>query len=135
MAQGADMAAGLYIHIPYCVSKCAYCAFNSLPLAGGDPGPYLQALDVQLRRLAAHPLAGKNIFSTIFIGGGTPTIYGGEQLAGIVSAALAHFQFSSQPEITVETNPNSHYLGRVISNGQAEEDTGTPTSISGVSRK
>ncbi len=99
--------AGLYIHLPFCLGKCAYCAFNSVAVAGQDTDGYLRDLHVQLRRLAAHPLVAPHHFSTIFIGGGTPTIYAAEQLAGLVRAALNHFQFAPQPEITIESNPNS----------------------------
>ncbi len=104
---GNTPGAGLYIHIPFCVSKCAYCAFNSFAPAGFDTSAYLQALHAQLLRLSRHPLVEKNIFSTIFIGGGTPTIYSARQLAGLVSIALDNFHFSYPVEITVEGNPDS----------------------------
>ena len=115
MRQGAGNQAGLYIHIPFCLSKCPYCAFNSFTLAKQDTTAYLNALHLQMRRLAAHPQVAKHVFSTIFVGGGTPTIYSGKQLVELISAALHHFQFTSQPEITVESNPNSLNLGLLTS--------------------
>ncbi len=107
MGERPESGAGLYIHIPFCVSKCAYCAFNSFTLTGRDTAGYLSALHGQLLRLSRHPLVAKNIFSTIFIGGGTPTIYSARQLAELVFAALDNFHFSYPVEITVESNPDS----------------------------
>ncbi len=107
MRQGANNQAGLYIHIPFCLSKCPYCAFNSFTPADQDTTAYLNALHLQMCRLATHPQVAKHVFSTIFVGGGTPTIYSAQQLTGLISTALNYFQFTPQPEITVESNPNS----------------------------
>jgi oxygen-independent coproporphyrinogen-3 oxidase len=98
--------AGLYIHIPFCRSKCGYCAFNSQAWQGSGPGHYLEAVRLEMRRVAEGWGAGQ-VFSTLFIGGGTPTIYSGKALASLLVDCLATFRWIDTPEITVETNPNT----------------------------
>jgi len=97
---------GLYIHIPFCRSKCAYCAFNSRACAGAPPPAYLEALRLELTRVAAG-WAADRVFTSIFIGGGTPTIYPGADLAGLLAECRRLLRFGEDPEITVETNPNT----------------------------
>lgn len=93
--------AGLYIHIPYCHSKCAYCDFYSMPQADTVPR-YIEALVAEaiLRKdEVAQP------FSTIYIGGGTPSILGAGTLARLLDRLSRVFDFSAVEEITVEVNP------------------------------
>ncbi len=98
---------GVYIHIPFCEAKCFYCAFDSCPAAGQDVDAYCQALVRQIRRLAAHPWCHQQVFSTLYIGGGTPTILGGERLAQVLAAALRAFSFADPVEVSLEANPNT----------------------------
>ncbi|MFC1512974.1 radical SAM family heme chaperone HemW [Thermodesulfobacteriota bacterium] len=99
--------AGLYIHIPFCVSRCGYCSFTSYPCGGAPPSDYLAAVRQQAEQMAAHPLIRDRSFGTIFVGGGTPTVYQGKELAQLVQSCLALFNFAKNPEVTVEANPNS----------------------------
>lgn len=89
---------GLYIHVPFCISKCPYCDFYSLPLP--DDALLDAYTDEVCRRLSAPdvPLA-----DTLYFGGGTPSLLGGKRLARIVSAASEHL--TSDAEITLEANP------------------------------
>ena len=96
---------GLYLHIPFCRSRCAYCAFNS-HACQSPPAAYLAALAGQIRYWADRQWCRERTFATLFIGGGTPTIYG-EELAGLVALCLASFRFAEDAEITVEANPNT----------------------------
>ncbi|MDP2756819.1 MAG: radical SAM family heme chaperone HemW [Desulfurivibrionaceae bacterium] len=96
---------GLYLHIPFCKSRCAYCSFNSY-VCQSPPGAYLEALAVQIRYWGAQQWCRERTFSSFFIGGGTPTIYG-EELAALVALCLKSFNFTEDPEITVEGNPNT----------------------------
>ena len=96
---------GLYLHIPFCKSRCAYCSFNSYACQS-PPAAYLAALASQIRYWADQQWCRERAFSTLFIGGGTPTIYGGK-LAGLVGQCLTSFNFREDPEITVEANPNT----------------------------
>lgn len=97
---------GLYIHIPFCRSKCGYCAFNSQAWPGAGPDHYLEAVRLEMRRVAEGWAAGR-LFTTLFIGGGTPTVYSGEALASLLADCLSAFQWVESPEITIETNPNT----------------------------
>ena len=104
---------GLYLHIPYCRQKCTYCAFNSYACPGPPPPEYLAALTAQLRELAVHPwLEGKRV-ATIFIGGGTPTVYDGESLAELVADCIRLYPLAPEVEISIEANPNSLSLAKL----------------------
>ncbi|MBD5366348.1 MAG: radical SAM family heme chaperone HemW [Bacteroides sp.] len=93
--------AGLYIHIPYCYSKCAYCDFYSMPQVGTMPR-YIDAL-VAETGLRAGEITEP--YSTIYIGGGTPSILGADNLARLLDRLSGVFDFSAVGEITVEVNP------------------------------
>lgn len=97
---------GLYLHIPFCKSRCAYCSFNSYACQS-PPAAYLVALVSQVRHWANQQWCQERTFATLFIGGGTPTIYGGSDLAGLVRLCLESFNFAEDVEITVEANPNT----------------------------
>ena len=102
----AGRSGSIYIHIPFCQSKCAYCAFNSYPAHHFDINGYLKALEKEIAAMAVHPLIRQKKFSTLFIGGGTPTIYSGKQLGRLILSCLKLYHFTERPEISVETNPN-----------------------------
>ena len=105
----SDMAAcpGLYIHIPFCQRKCPYCAFTSYPVAGHDPAAYLVALHRQAAEVAAHAWAREIRFGSLYLGGGTPTIYEGGELVALLDDCQQRFAFTPDAEITVEANPNT----------------------------
>ncbi len=96
---------GLYLHIPFCKSRCAYCSFNS-HACESPPAAYLAALAGQIRYWADQQWCRERTFSTLFVGGGTPTIYG-EELAALIRLCLKSFTFAEAPEVTVEGNPNT----------------------------
>lgn len=97
--------AGLYIHIPYCVRKCAYCDFVSAPSPEGVPDAYIDALLGEARR-AAEEWRG-TVFGTVFIGGGTPTLLEPRQIMRLGEALPALFCFAENIEFTVECNPGT----------------------------
>lgn len=99
--------AGLYIHIPFCVAKCPYCSFASRPLTGQDLTGYLEAVLAQARAMASHPWTRGVRFASLFVGGGTPTVYPGADLARLIDSCLALLPFTANPEISVEANPNT----------------------------
>ena len=103
----SSSGAGLYIHIPFCLSKCSYCSFNSYPLMGQDVDSYVEALLRQLVVMAEHPWCRDQTFHSLYIGGGTPTVLGAETLVALIGEALHRYRFISRPEITVESNPNT----------------------------
>ena len=96
----------IYLHIPFCQSKCAYCAFNSYPARHFDVNGYLAALDKEIVNMTAHPLIRQKKFFSLFIGGGTPTIYSGRQLGRLIRSCRKLYHFTNHPEVSIETNPN-----------------------------
>jgi len=99
-------AMGLYIHIPFCLRKCVYCDFNSFPVVPGAAERYVRALFADISR-ARDMIGGGPRPSTLYIGGGTPTILPAGELAEIVSACAGAFGLESGAEVTVECNPGT----------------------------
>ncbi|MCV7091362.1 radical SAM family heme chaperone HemW [Mycobacterium interjectum] len=99
---------GLYVHVPFCFIRCGYCDFNTYTpaeLGGVNPDAWLQALGTELE-LAAARLGGPSV-STVFVGGGTPSLLGGERLARLLGMVRDHFVLAPDAEITTEANPES----------------------------
>ncbi len=94
----------LYIHIPFCHAKCTYCDFYSEP-RGTVPDEYVAACIAELRDIAERGLLSP--LSTVYIGGGTPSLLTGRQLKSLLDAAraAAGFSIAAVPEITIEANP------------------------------
>ncbi|HVM23664.1 MAG TPA: radical SAM family heme chaperone HemW [Sphingomicrobium sp.] len=95
----------LYVHWPFCVSKCPYCDFNSHVRDSIDQEAWRDALLADLAHEAAL-LPGRTLAS-IFFGGGTPSLMEPATVAAIISAATSHWDAAPDIEITVEANPNS----------------------------
>jgi putative oxygen-independent coproporphyrinogen III oxidase len=99
---------GLYVHVPFCITRCGYCDFNTYTpaeLGGVNPDAWLNALGKELE-LAAARLDGP-IVSTVFVGGGTPSLLGGERLATLLDMVRKHFALAPGAEVTTEANPES----------------------------
>jgi putative oxygen-independent coproporphyrinogen III oxidase len=95
----------LYVHWPFCVSKCPYCDFNSHVRETVDQAAWRAALLTDLAHEAAM-LPGRTLGS-IFFGGGTPSLMPPETVAAIIDAAAAHWRVADDVEITLEANPSS----------------------------
>ena len=95
----------LYIHWPFCVSKCPYCDFNSHVRASIDQEVWRDALLADLAHEAARAPGRK--LGSIFFGGGTPSLMPPATVAALIEAAEAHWGFSDGIEITLEANPSS----------------------------
>ena len=95
----------LYVHWPFCVSKCPYCDFNSHVRDSVDQAAWRDALLVDLRHEAAL-LADRRVGS-IFFGGGTPSLMPPATVAAVIAAAEAEWGLTDDVEITLEANPNS----------------------------
>ena len=102
---GADGALALYIHWPFCVSKCPYCDFNSHVRASIDQDAWREALLADLAH-EAKLLPGRTLTS-IFFGGGTPSLMEPATVAALIEAARKHWSARHDIEITLEANPNS----------------------------
>lgn len=95
----------LYVHWPFCVSKCPYCDFNSHVRDGVDQAAWRKALLDDLRYEAA-ALPGRRLGS-IFFGGGTPSLMPPETVAAVIDAATTYWKPEADIEITLEANPSS----------------------------
>lgn len=105
-----DGGFGLYVHWPFCASKCPYCDFNSHVVAAIDQRAWMEAYRQEIGRLAAQ--TGPRVLRSIFFGGGTPSLMEPEVVAGVIEAARAGWSFSNDLEITLEANPGSVERGR-----------------------
>ncbi|PXW75191.1 oxygen-independent coproporphyrinogen-3 oxidase [Blastomonas natatoria] len=101
----AEQPLALYVHWPFCVSKCPYCDFNSHVRASIDLDQWRAALLADLAH-EARLLPGRKLGS-IFFGGGTPSLMPPALVADIVEAAISHWQATEAIEITLEANPSS----------------------------
>ena len=95
----------LYVHWPFCVSKCPYCDFNSHVRASVDQAEWREALLADLAHEAA--LLPNRPLGSIFFGGGTPSLMEPATVEAVISAAREHWSASGDLEITLEANPNS----------------------------
>ena len=99
-------AFGVYVHWPFCLSKCPYCDFNSHVRQGGiDETRYVAAYAAEIASSAAR--TGPRTVSTIFFGGGTPSLMSPETVAAILDAIGKHWTIAPDVEITLEANPTS----------------------------
>ncbi|MCA6219573.1 radical SAM family heme chaperone HemW [Photorhabdus antumapuensis] len=96
----------LYIHIPWCVQKCPYCDFNSHALKGNVP--HQEYVDHLLADLNADlPMANEREVTTIFIGGGTPSLLSSQAMQQLLDGVRDRLPVSPQAEITMEANPGT----------------------------
>jgi len=96
---------GLYLHWPFCQSKCPYCDFNSHVAARIDQTRWLQAFELEIDRIGA--LTQGRILNTVFFGGGTPSLMEAATVQGILDRIRATWTLANDIEITLEANPGS----------------------------
>lgn len=112
----AKQSLGLYIHVPFCVSKCAYCDFYSLSGDDSQKARYVERLIHQIdrwgRALSAPPT------DTLYFGGGTPSLLSAEQITAIIDQVKRSFCLHD-PEITLEVNPAEDLEGFFVAVGAA----------------
>lgn len=95
----------IYIHIPFCVKKCNYCDFLSMPADGETKRRYVDRLLEEMEEAAGD--YGEYEASSVFFGGGTPSVLAIEDTARIMTCLREKFRFSPHPEITTEINPKT----------------------------
>jgi putative oxygen-independent coproporphyrinogen III oxidase len=99
---------GVYVHVPFCITRCGYCDFNTYTpaeLGGVNPDAWLQALGTELALAAARVDAPP--VNTVFVGGGTPSLLGGQRLATLLDMVREHFTLAPDAEVSTEANPES----------------------------
>jgi oxygen-independent coproporphyrinogen-3 oxidase len=107
---------GVYVHVPFCASRCGYCDFNTytaseLEGSGASPAGWLEAvcreLDLAVEVLGAGESGRVPPADTVFVGGGTPSLLGASGLADVLDAIRATFGLAAGAEVTTEANPES----------------------------
>lgn len=101
----ADKPLGLYIHIPFCKQKCAYCDFYSLSGGESRMDDYTDALCAHLLETA--PFAAGHSVDTVYFGGGTPSYLGEKRLVRLLKVIFKKYHVARDAEITLEANPDS----------------------------
>ena len=99
------MSAGLYVHVPFCLTRCGYCDFNAYAGLDHLATPYMDALRREAD-LHAADWAGERI-ATIFLGGGTPTLVAADALGAFLDHVRTTYAVDPEAEITVEANPDT----------------------------
>ena len=97
----------LYIHIPYCISKCPYCDFNSHVVPNIPEAPYTDTLTKELDFYAGKEEWRGRTLKSIFFGGGTPSTFAPASIAKLLQNAESYFPFEQDIEITLEANPGT----------------------------
>lgn len=96
----------LYVHLPWCVRKCPYCDFNSYEARGALPD--LEYVDALVRDLRAElPFVQERRVETVFLGGGTPSLFSGEAITRLLDVLRAELPLAADVEITLEANPGA----------------------------
>ena len=103
--KAAGKPLGLYIHIPFCKSKCIYCDFYSLAGNESRMDDYTAALCAHLTETA--PFAAAHTVDSVYFGGGTPSYLGEKRLVQILKTVRKRYHLSRDAEITLEANPDS----------------------------
>lgn len=108
------MNAGLYIHIPFCYSKCPYCDFFSIVSDNKlIKKNYLNALKKEIEIYSKK--FPKIRIQSIYLGGGTPTVLSGQQITEIIALCFSHFKINKDIEITIESNPATFDSEKAVS--------------------
>lgn len=109
----------IYVHIPMCVKKCAYCDFTSYCGRMNQRDAYTEAVCREMREQAA--FFGARRVNTVFFGGGTPTLMTGAQMERMMDTLRACFDLAADAEVTMEGNPGTltrENLGRIPQGGR-----------------
>lgn len=108
LAVSPGTAFGVYVHVPFCATRCGYCDFNTYTaaeLGGSSPDGWLAALRTEFELAAA--AVGPVPVDTVFVGGGTPSLLGADRLGAVLDALRAAFPLAPSAEVTTEANPES----------------------------
>lgn len=109
------MEHSVYVHIPFCQVRCAYCDFNTYAGLEGLVPDYVDAVCREIRQVGASAPERPLSVGTVFLGGGTPSLLSAEQAAAILQAIRESFALSERAEITLEANPGTVDADRLVS--------------------
>ncbi len=120
------MTTGLYVHLPFCASKCSYCDFYSVPGRLDLVDAYVRALLKEVRQYAGLP------FTTLYLGGGTPSLIGPDGLRKLMKGLRRTANVSALQEATLEVNPESasaEFFQAALDNGFGRVSIGVQTMV------
>ena len=129
-------AFGIYVHVPFCATRCGYCDFNTYTageLGGATPDGWLAALRKELAQAVAS--VGARPVDTVFVGGGTPSLLGGSGLAAVLDAVRDNFALTPDAEVTTEANPEStsrEFFDEIGAAGYTRVSLGMQSAAPGV---
>jgi putative oxygen-independent coproporphyrinogen III oxidase len=116
-ASAASKPLGMYVHVPFCVRRCGYCAFTTFTVGElGDPGAqdrYVRAAEAELSIADAILGPDRPPLSSIYFGGGTPTMLLDQQFGRVLAAVRERFDVLAEAEVTVEANPDGLRAGQL----------------------
>ena len=108
---GGSAPLGIYVHVPFCASRCGYCDFNTYTAtelgSSVRRDDFHRVLAAEIAMSAAALGADARPATTVFVGGGTPTLLGADGLRAVLDAVRAHYGLAAGAEITTEANPDS----------------------------
>ncbi len=113
---------GIYVHWPFCAKKCPYCDFNSHVRETLDDKAWVEGIAKELEAVSRMQAGGSSVTS-VFFGGGTPSLMSGSAVGGVLEAIAQHWSFAADAEVTLEANPNS-----------AEQERFRDYALAGVNR-
>ncbi len=135
---------GIYVHVPFCATRCGYCDFNTYTAgelgSSASPESWLEALRGEMSTAAAafDALPSRQPpVSTVFVGGGTPSLLGGDGLADVLAVIRANFALAADAEVTTESNPESTspaFFDRIRSAGYTRISLGMQSAATHVLR-
>jgi oxygen-independent coproporphyrinogen-3 oxidase len=104
----------LYIHLPFCARRCPYCDFPAQPFSAPLARPLLEALRRHLSRLPdMHPVSGRRLDS-VYVGGGTPSLWPAASLSLLLAEIKKHFPLPGEAEVSLEANPDTLSPGKLL---------------------
>lgn len=133
---------GIYVHVPFCATRCGYCDFNTYTAGelgtSASPQSWLAGLRGELVEAArvfdTLPSPTPEV-STVFVGGGTPSLLGGDGLAAVLDAVRAQFRLAADAEVTTESNPEStslEFFARIRAAGYTRVSLGMQSAAAHV---
>ena len=120
---------GIYIHIPFCNTKCPYCDFYSFKADENQKDSYLKAV---LHCLEEYKDKITDTVDTVYFGGGTPSVFGGERISEIINHIKENYSLCDNAEITVECNPSSvtgEFIHRIKNAGVNRVSMGMQSAV------
>lgn len=125
-----DSDVGLYLHIPFCMKRCHFCAFYLVMQEENRIQRFLNALETEIMVYAAQLACVGQRVSTVYVGGGTPTALSARQLSHVLSRISTEFSLTEDCEVTVEATPESltsEYLDTLLEGGMTRLSMGIQT--------